>query len=69
MSVLVLLAIGVVSVLALIATLGYGSLGWPLLAVVGILAVVVVDQVWRKGRSGVVPPQDGGRRHLLLGGM
>jgi hypothetical protein len=69
MSVLVLLAIGALNVLVLVATLGYGPFGWPLLAVVGILAVVVVTQVWRKGRSGVVPPHDGGRRHLLLGGL
>lgn len=69
MSVLVLLATGALSVLALIAALGYGSLGWPFVAVMAILAAVVVVQVWRKGRSGWVRPHDGGRQHLLLGGL
>ncbi len=32
MSVLVFLAIGALSVLALVAVLAYGSLGWPLVA-------------------------------------
>ncbi|WP_433538253.1 hypothetical protein ACQPZK_11380 [Micromonospora sp. CA-249363] len=69
MSVLVLLVIGALSVLALVAALGYGSLGWPFVAVVAALAAVVVVLAWRKGRSGVALPHDGGRRHLLLGGF
>ncbi|WP_422739583.1 hypothetical protein ACN263_10335 [Micromonospora sp. WMMD729] len=69
MSVLVLLAIGALSVLALVAVLGYGSLGWPLVAVMAVCAAVVVVQVWRKGRSGVALPHDGGRQHLVLGGF
>ncbi|MFG1654209.1 hypothetical protein ACGFIE_30175 [Micromonospora sp. NPDC049275] len=68
MSVLVLLAIGALSVLVLVAALGYGSLGWPFVAVMAVVAAVVVVQMWRKGRSGVVRPDDGGRQYLLLGG-
>ncbi|MFI5927925.1 hypothetical protein ACIA3K_18290 [Micromonospora sp. NPDC051543] len=69
MSVLVLLAIGALSVLALVAALGYGSLGWSFVAVMAVLAAVMVVQVWRKGRSGVPLPHDGGRQYLLLGGL
>ncbi|MFY1620783.1 hypothetical protein [Micromonospora sp. WMMD736] len=69
MSVLVLLAIGALSVLVLIAALGYGSLGWPIVAVTALLAVVVVVQVWRRVRSGVLRPQGSGGQYLLLGGL
>jgi hypothetical protein len=67
-AVVVLLSIGGLSMLGLLARLGYPSLGWSFVAVLGVVAVAVVVQVIRRARAGAAPARSG-RTYLLLGGL